>query len=484
MDIKQVLLSETEVEFISVSERDEIGKVFSYNNKILRAIYKHKVDYVNQLLNSGLIDELVDKGMFPKTTISNYELEGFGMVLEHEKIQPVVMPPQWSFDMLKDAGILAIEINEIAKKYGYQTMDCHSYNILFSDNKPVYVDLGSFIIHPKGFKGWFAYENFLQCYYYPLKMIESGNGYLGRLIMSQNSNMPHYSYYYFKYSLAKIISQDKIDLFLSYLYKFKLINYFSREEIAYKTPGILKKLTLFLHRTKLLPFQRTNLNKLKNKINSISIPNTKTEWGDYHNVLKESNGMIKSTPRFDRILEILRQLEVCDVLEIGGNQGVFSMIISERSDIPTIICTDYDETAVNIMYKVLKKTNHRVTPALLNFFSPNENNFGGSVYYRFRSETVLALALTHHLILTQKMSIRDILERLIKFSKKYVMIEFMPLGLYSPTSKRKYIVPEWYNVDWFRNNFSQYFHIINEEHLEKNRILFVGEIKSQYLTID
>ncbi len=473
----RIMLREADIEFISVSERDEIGKVFSYKNKILRAIYPSKVDYVNELLQSGLVEELVSKGMFPKTFVSDFELEGFGMVLEHEKIHPVVLPPQWSFDMLKDAALMAIEINKTARKYGYQTMDCHSYNILFRDNKPVYIDLGSFIRHPKGFEGWFAYENFLQSYYYPLKMIESGNGYLGRLIMSQLSYMPHYSYYYYRYPLAKMVNQNKIDLFLSYFYKFKLINYFSSEEIAYRTPGMLKKLTLFLHRIKLLPFQSTNLNKLKSKISKITIPNVKTEWGDYHNVLKESNGLIKSTPRFDRILEILRQLEMRSVLEIGGNQGVFSMIISERMDIRSIICTDYDETAVNVMYNVLKQTNHKVTPALLNFFSPNENSFGGSVYTRFKSEAVLALALTHHLILTQKMSIRDIFERLIKFSPKYVLVEFMPLGLYSPTSKRKYVVPEWYNVEWFRNHFSQYFHILNEEHLEKNRILFVGETK-------
>ncbi|MFN6943433.1 MAG: hypothetical protein ACK4ND_00690 [Cytophagaceae bacterium] len=465
------------ISFISTNSRDETGKVFTYNGKIFRAIYKHKTAFVKELLGCGLIEELNQKGMFPKTTISDIELEGFELVLEHEVIYPVVLPPQWTFDMLKDAGEFAIVLNQIALKYGYQTMDCHGYNILFKNNDPVYIDFGSFIKVPSGFKGWFAYENFLQSFYYPLKIAEAGNWYFARLVMLQPDPIPHYSFYYFKSSLYKLFKQKTIDLFLSTFYKFKLIRYFSEEEIKEKTPVSLKKLTIFLNKLGILPFQSTNLNALAKKVKNISIKNIQTEWGAYHNDLQDANGLIKSTLRFDQILSVLKGLEVNSVLELGGNQGVFSRIISERTNIETIICTDYDETAVNLMYNLLKKTKHRVTPALLNFVTPNENYYGARVYERFKSDAVFALALSHHLILTQKMSVKSLFEEVIKYSNRYVFIEFMPMGLYSDRSKRKIVTPEWYNVDWFRGNFGDCFTILHEEQLEKNRILFVGEIK-------
>jgi len=478
MDIRQTVLSEVEVEFISVSERDEIGKVFSYDNKILRAIYKHKVDYVNQLLASGLIDELVSKGMFPKTTVSDYVLDGFGMVLEHEKIQPVVMPPQWSFDMLKDAALLVIELNQIARKYGYQTMDCHGYNVIFRKNKPVYVDLGSFIINPPGFKGWFAYEGFRQFYLYPLIIAQTGNWYWARLVMMQPTPMPHYAYYYLRHPLSKIFKNHRIEFYFHNFFKFKLLSYFSDAEIEKKIPLPLRKIISPLKKMKLLPFQNTNLNRLKTTINNLTINNISTEWGDYHNQLKGPDGFIKSTSRFDRIVEITKELSIETALELGGNQGVFSQILVEKAKVKTIICTDYDEAAVNIMYNMLKKTEYDIAPALLNFVMPFENKIGRSVYSRFKSDAVFALALSHHLLLTQKMPIKVLFEELIKYSKKYVFVEFMPLGLYNPKSKNKYIVPDWYSIEYFRDNFMLYFTVLYEEKIDTNRVIFVGEIKA------
>jgi hypothetical protein len=95
---------------------------------------------------------------------------------------------------------------------------------------------------------------------------------------------------------------------------------------------------------------------------------------------------------------------------------------------------------------------------------------------RFKSEAVLALAVTHHLILTQNYPIEYIFHRIERFSEKYVFIEFMPLGLYSKGVAPK--VPNWYSTEWFRNNFSQHFELLLEEQLEANRILFVGKIRS------
>jgi hypothetical protein len=67
------------------------------------------------------------------------------------------------------------------------------------------------------------------------------------------------------------------------------------------------------------------------------------------------------------------------------------------------------------------------------------------------------------------------------YSKRYVFIEFMPLGLWNGKSAPP--VPLWYNLDWHRNSFQNYFSIILEEKIEENRILFVGELLKK-LTIE
>lgn len=67
---------------------------------------------------------------------------------------------------------------------------------------------------------------------------------------------------------------------------------------------------------------------------------------------------------------------------------------------------------------------------------------------RLGADIVIALAVTHHLILTQKVKLDTIVELLYSYSKRYVIVEFMPLGLWSEGAT-DVEVPDWYNLDWF-----------------------------------
>ena len=161
------------------------------------------------------------------------------------------------------------------------------------------------------------------------------------------------------------------------------------------------------------------------------------------------------------------------MFEIAGNQGLLSAELSKS--VKTVICSDIDENAVDFMYQGAKKLNSKIYPVLLDFLSPiyqslyySESN---SVFKRFKSEAVLALALTHHLILTRKVPIEVIFEALSKYTTRYLFIEFMPLGL------EEVKFPTWYNIDWFRDHFIKYYKLILEIPSEKDgsRILLIGE---------
>ena len=92
---------------------------------------------------------------------------------------------------------------------------------------------------------------------------------------------------------------------------------------------------------------------------------------------------------------------------------------------------------------------------------------------KVKSDIAVALAVTHHLLLTQKCPIDSVFKKIGQYSNRYVLIEFMPLGLwggyYTPP------IPEWYNLNWFREKFKRHFKLLIEEQTEKNRILFLGE---------
>src|SRR5690606_13634482 len=153
-------------------------------------------------------------------------------------------PASWSFDMLKDAALCMLKVNKIARKYGYQTIDSHGFNVLFKADKPYFIDLGSFIKNTENPKGWLAYEEFIRYYYYPLRVFKSGNIYLGRAIMSQGKKfMTHSSYYQFRFPLLRIIRSHWIDKAFELFHKYKVFSHYSLEEINKRAP---KKLSGFL----------------------------------------------------------------------------------------------------------------------------------------------------------------------------------------------------------------------------------------------
>ena len=81
-----MIINKDEIEFSPQSLVDEIGRVFYWNGRLFRGIYHQSLDHVKELFKSGLVDELVEEKILPKTWITNYEMEGFSLIIEHELI--------------------------------------------------------------------------------------------------------------------------------------------------------------------------------------------------------------------------------------------------------------------------------------------------------------------------------------------------------------------------------------------------------------
>ena len=101
---------------------DRNGFVFSWQGRIFRGIYPDAQQQIQELLDSGLIAELESNNLFPKTRATDYTVDGCSLVLEHEKISPILLPENWSFEMHKAACLCLLEVNRIASKYGYSTI--------------------------------------------------------------------------------------------------------------------------------------------------------------------------------------------------------------------------------------------------------------------------------------------------------------------------------------------------------------------------
>jgi hypothetical protein len=106
--------------------------------------------------------------------------------------------------------------------------------------------------------------------------------------------------------------------------------------------------------------------------------------------------------------------------------------------------------------------------------TPIPNYFGDKPAERFASQCVMALAVTHHLVLTQGFNIDSIISTIRSYTTRYAIIEFMPKGLWDGKNAPPF--PAWYTREWFMDHLRKQFTIEWEEQTEENRITFFCNI--------
>ncbi|MFC2135297.1 hypothetical protein ACFLTH_11850, partial [Bacteroidota bacterium] len=314
-------------------------------------------------------------------------------------------------------------------------------------------------------------------YFYPLYMWSKGNSILARKILSDSAGyITDYEFQLYKYKFMRWLPKNFMrSIFINLEYVRNLSRYNIDTLPIIKKAGIKRKIIKIIYafsKLGLLPNNYTNLNRLESKIKRLKAPGLKSLWGEYHTVTESKDAFSKES-RFNIVLKLIKKYNIISVLEIGGNQGLFARELSTHID--KVICSDYDENAVDQMYIKSKTEYISISPVLLNFLHPfsRATNFSEKVstFNRFNSQAVIALALTHHLILTQKVPINIIFEAIGRYNREYLFIEFMPKGV------SKLPPPDWYTIDWFRDNFKRYYQLLDEVITteDNGRILFVGK---------
>jgi hypothetical protein len=462
MEIQPNTLNLLEVTFSPLSLVDDFGQVFFYKGRIFRGIQKGKSEICLDFLKSDLFNKLERESLLVKTWVSELNHEHYDLILEHELLQES-KPHHWSFNMYKDAAMLILRLNETCKEFDYELKDAHPYNVLFKNNRPIFVDFGSILKKTDSSDNWSAYGQFVNYNYLQLliwskgdyftarKLIEDGNSPVARTI-PMTSVLDSSITRFFDNTRSNIIKNNAVFLCV------KAFNKLSRY--------LFKKNTInLIYNTKLKPYK-----KIKKSLSVLQKVDTDSTWKNYHNSYKAEEEIL-STTRFDRIIELIKVHagEIQTSTDLAGNQGVFSQILYKKMKLKKLILTDYDEMAIDIAYTSLKCTEAQIIPFLYNFMLP----FREEEAIGLKSDIAFALAITHHLILTQKYALNTIFRRISAHSNKYVAIEFMPLGLWDGNTAPE--MPEWYNLEWFKKEFLNYFELIHEENLESNRIFFLGK---------
>ena len=458
------------------SFRDPDSRVFTTDGRVLRLLSEQGLADWRQLSSSPLFQELVDEGRL----VATEEVEeaasfpeaihgGVAGVLEHDVIPFVSYPYEWSFEMLRDAALLQLEILRRALESGLILKDSTPYNVQFQGAAPVFIDVGSFEPLREG-EPWAGYRQFCMLFLYPLLLQAWKDvpfqpwlrGSLSGITPHEMRNLLSFRDRFRRGTLTHVVLHDRLEQ--------------RYEEKEADAKGELQKAG-FKHELIV-----ANVKGLERLIRRLDWKGARTVWTDYGLETTYSADDAERKARFvtDAAASELPNL----VWDIGCNEGVHSRIAAEYAE--HVVAMDADGAVVDRLYRKLKDEGDRkILPLNVDIVDPPPAlGWSGSerqhLPRRGRPDLTLCLALIHHVSIAGNVPIVEFLDWL-RANTGSLVIEWVapedPMAHRLLARKRPNDHPD-YRSDWFESCLAERFDVIRSEALaEGKRTLYLARAK-------
>jgi len=370
-------------------------------------------------------------------------IQNFGLILEHERIQFITYPHEWSPSMLKDAALFHIDLFVELEKFHLTLKDWHPCNILFQGTHPIFVDFLSIIpigqleneqyLNPPKTPLFFdrLWDIRSKYLYEMYRMMYIPYFLLPILLMSQKEFKIARSRIFettLNASNSVINSQD--------VFKFNIIR-----KVFYEFRELLKIISLINKR----PDKQYFFAKLRDELRYFDVKPESSSYSSYY-LLKNEDYDFEHTCSWTNkqrvIHSALQQLKPDTVLDIACNTGWFSILAAKNASY--VIAIDIDETCIDNLYEYAKEKDLPILPLVMDISKLKEEVFphvkGEEIYQkrigenipllisaekRLQCDMVLVLALIHHLVLGQNFNFTKIMDTITPLTKKFLIIEFV-----------------------------------------------------------
>jgi len=447
------------------SFRDLHGFIYYLDGVPFRQINKEHEPHYTRLLESGLYDELVDaQWLVPHKEVEPDRLPGISAykTIQPEPIPFISYPYEWCFSALKDAAILTLNIQKKALDFGMTLRDASAYNIQFLGGRPIFIDTLSLGVLDEN-EPWGAYKQFCQHFLAPLLLTSRRDPHLSQLCITALDGIPlglartllaHHGYLNWGAFLHIVLHSRCEDY-----YRVRFVKTASHKrrfgDRAFR--GLIESLT--------------------SAVNNLRLKQNKSEWSSY-TAESQSYSDASLEHKTQTVKNFLARCHPREVWDLGANTGVFSRIACQAG--ARVITFDQDPYCVEANYLQCKSQSLDILPLVLNLANPSpaigwQNQERRSFLQRASADTVLALALVHHLAISNNLPL-PMLADFFAAICLWLIIEFIPKDdpkVQLLLNNREDIFPN-YTLEEFERTFSRQFTIEDRTAIAgSKRILFL-----------
>jgi 2-polyprenyl-3-methyl-5-hydroxy-6-metoxy-1,4-benzoquinol methylase len=366
---------------------DRNGLVFQLDGHVYRAFRGESATLFERLLSADWTADLFAAGLV-RFDRSELELDGYDLVVEAERVPVVSYPPEWPNVMLAEAGATIAAVGAALSSHGLGLKDAHPWNVLFRGPTPLFVDLGSVVPRAHVSGAWV--DEFRRHIVLPLALRRRG--------LHQAADAVQHS------QRSGWISQ------------------FERRALR---PFPLR----YMRVARLRGHTQRFFADLERYVRALSSEGRSGAWSHYY---VEGDAMVGEAKKYNakqRSMDVLLgQVPPESVLDVGANAGWYSSLAARHGHAVTAI--DVDDPALSALYRSAVASDANILPLRIDLMWPTGSS-GFALEYvaapeRLRSETVLALAVLHHVLRSGQVTFDAFARVLDMFAIRRTIVEFIP----------------------------------------------------------
>ncbi len=452
------------------SFRDPGGRLYRLPKRIIRAVEASHLKDLELFLNTHAATEATARGQLVTSThvpardrqdLALPEKEA-GTLWEHERISFPSFPYEWPAEMLYAAGSLTLDLAEAALEEGFGLKDATPYNVLFRGAQAVFVDVLSFEKRDPLDSTWLAYAQFVRTFLLPLAAHRYCGLPMDQILTGQRDGIEPETIYEWAgwrrrltppllglVTLPKWMASRSKDAAPSYRGKPAG----SEEQARFILGGLLRS--------------------CRRQLKAVApAEHQESTWSGYLD-----HKSLYSPPQLDQkerfVSEALDLARPRTVLDVGANEGRFSMLAARKG--AEVVAVDSDATVTGSIWRRASAEKLNVLPLVVDVTRPTpaigwRNRECPSFLDRAEKQfdMVMMLAVAHHILVTERIPLEDLLVLADDLSRDYVLIEFVAPKdpMFQRIVRGRDELYSHFSPSWFEAAASARFELVRSEKLD------------------
>ncbi len=427
----------TQISHDSPFSFDEQGKLSVRNGEAIRRINGNLSLAVERLRSDNAMEALCNAGMI-HTDIGTASP---ATEVRHEFVPFVSYPQEWTLNMLQRAALCSLDVAIELNRHDLGLQDPHAWNVSFHFGRPVYIDFSSVTLgkklHPR-----FLHDIF-KSYYVPL--------WLGSMKFATRKFQ----------QIAHAVMHSEHEWRMWQQPRAEWRRLFDPElmgRFCWDYNKIIRQ-----HQGDEDPIQL--LVALRKHIAAIEIRRLGTQWSEYGQPGGSYDNPDSFSPKARAVIELLHKLPPGRLLDLACNQGWFTGYAAKLGH--TAMGLDADAIAVDAGLAAASQGKFDIAQMNVAWPTPQQGAFlmYPSAYERFSCDTVMMIALQHHLNLRQGIRFEALSAMTARYGAKNLLIEWIPP---EDVIVKDWLVkgnlthvPAWYNEAAFEHAMRQNFPVMD-----------------------